>query len=820
MLPGRLPGGRVSCLAVLLCLTACSPDESTRTGTQPTASAGGVVVRSGSRIETRLDEGWRFLRSDARNAERSDFDDSAWKRVDLPHDFSIEDQPDKASPFSSSAPNGRDTGYTLGGTAWYRLRIPATDLPAGRRYLLRFDGVYMNADFWINGASLGTHPYGYTPFLSDVSEHMERTRDNVIAVRVRNLGANSRWYSGSGIYRHVWLTETDAVHVATFGVYVTTPQATASASTARVRTTVQNDSSADATVPVLTRILDPDGAEVARDVTAATVAKASRTEVDQVIALGRVRLWSVESPSLYRAVTTFGSDDGKHDQVTTTFGVRSIGFSADMGFLLNGRPLKLRGGCVHHDNGPLGAAAFDRAEERRVEILKKAGFNAVRTAHNPPSPAFLDACDRLGVLVIDEAFDCWMTGKRKDDYHRHFREWWERDLDGMVLRDRNHPSIILWSIGNEIPDREKPEGVATSRLLANHVRAADPTRPVTMGTDLVTDTTDALLETLDIAGYNYRVDRYDTDHRRVPSRVIVAMESFPRDTFDSWRGVEIRSWVIGDFVWTAFDYIGEAGIGWLGCCADVDSWPFTLAYDADIDLTGVRRPQSYYRNVVWRAGDRIAAFVHAPASEWGTPTSGNGWGWDDVYASWNWPGQEGKTLEVDVYTSCTQVDLLQDGTSLGRKAASAGTRYIASWNVVYVPGTLEAVCLADGAPTGDVSELATTGAAVRVNLTVDRPTVAADGQDLAFVSVELQDGEGRRVPDAEIAIHLAVEGPGTLAAFGSAKPISTESFRRSDRTTWQGRALAVVRSTRTAGTVTVTATAVGLTAGSATLIAR
>ncbi|MFL6332583.1 MAG: glycoside hydrolase family 2 TIM barrel-domain containing protein [Pyrinomonadaceae bacterium] len=760
-----------------------------------------------------FDDGWRFHRGGAQGAEAADFDDSRWRRLDLPHDWSIEDLPGKGSPFDPEAVSQVQGGFTTGGTGWYRKSFEVPAAQKGRRVRIQFDGVYMNAEVWLNGRRLGEHPYGYTSFWFDLTDKINYGGANVLAVKVRNEGENSRWYSGSGIYRHVWLKTLDPLHVAQWGTYVMTPEVDTSRAKVIMRTTVQNEGDAAARVRLVTRLLDAAGAEVARAEDGGGVEVGSSREFEQDAAIRAPALWSPDSPALYTAVTEVYREGQLTDRVETKFGVRTISFDATRGFLLNGRPLKLKGGCLHHDNGPLGARAYDRAEERRVELLKAAGYNALRMAHNPPSPAFLEACDRLGMLVIDEAFDHWREGKNPHDYHLFFDEWWQRDIESMVFRDRNHPSVIMWSTGNEIPSRAKPEVVSVSKMLADHVRRLDPTRPVTSAVNDMSEDKDPYFATLDVAGYNYMVGKYEADHARVGKRVMVATESFPLEAFEYWMGVVDHPYVIGDFVWTAFDYIGEASIGWRGYWQEGNFYPWNLAYCGDIDICGWKRPQSFYRDALWKE-NQLSLFVRAPRptfepnpkrQEWSK------WHWHDVLADWNWKGFEGRPLDVDVYSSCEEVELFLNNKSLGRKATNRSNQFTAAWQVPYQPGTLKAVGYGKTQRTAAATaELRTAAEPARIKLTADRLRVKADGQDLSYVTVELVDARGVRHPKAENLVRFSVEGPGTIAGVGNANPVSTESYQQPQRKVWQGRALVVVKSGKQPGRITLRATAQGL----------
>lgn len=769
-----------------------------------------------------LDDQWRFLKGDQPGAESDGFDDSSWRLLDLPHDWSIEDLPGSGSPLDPEAPGGISTGYYLGGTGWYRKTLDVPRFLQGKRFCLMFEGVYMNADVWVNGTHVGSHPYGYTSFWFDITDQLVPGEENLISVRVANEGRNSRWYSGSGIYRHVWLTITEPVHVAPWGTFVTTPVAESSGATVMITSEVENNTGQTGQVTVETTLLDPSGTSVASRQDLLELGPDGTTRITQEVQVTAPALWSVDDPGLYTALIEISDRSGKKlDQVETTFGIRSIAFTTN-GFTLNGMVLLMKGGCMHHDNGPLGAAAYDRAEERRVELMKASGFNAIRCAHNPPSPAFLDACDRLGMLVIDEAFDMWRREKNPQDYHLYFDEWWERDIRSMVLRDRNHPSVIMWSTGNEIPERGEPEGVETSARLAQIIRDLDPTRPVTSAVNGLGPDKDPYFATLDLSGYNYpfsgdydRESTYSVDHRRVPDRIMYCSESFPLVAYGAWMETLEYPYVLGDFVWTGFDYLGEASIGWRGYPHEGSFYPWNHAFCGDIDICGLKRPQSYYRNILWNAGRQLSLFVTPPVpsfeenpdrEEWSK------WHWQDVVERWDWPGYEGEPLQVEVYSSSDEVELILNGNPLGRKPTTKETEWIARWKVPYQPGELKAVGYRNGEAVEEWS-LVTPSTPSRIGLTADRNRIAASGQDLSYVQVELLDGEGNLCVVAEDLVRFEVSGPGTIVAVGSSNPMSAESFQQPKRKAYQGRCLVVVKSSKDAGEITLKAMADGLETG-------
>lgn len=744
-------------------------------------------------------------------ADAPDYDDSGWRTLDLPHDYSIE------LPRNPNAPGGAGVGFFPTGVGWYRKYFVLPEADRGKVIRIEFEGVYMNAEVWLNGRYLGRHPYGYTGFVYDLTPYAvfggER---NLLAVRVdTSAQPNSRWYSGSGIYRHVWLMVTDPVHIATWGVGITTPKVSAEEAVLRLGTTVVNRDAIGHDVTVRWLLRDPDGKEAGRTEASAGIAACGRAELTGELRIAAPRLWSVETPHLYTVETEVLAGGRKTDEASTPCGLRSLDFSADKGFLLNGEPLKLRGGCVHHDCGPLGAASFDRAEERKVELLKANGFNAVRCAHNPPAPAFLDACDRLGLLVIDEAFDCWRMGKNPYDYHINFDDWWRRDIESMVRRDRNHPSIIMWSIGNEVMERGLPEGASIARMLAGRVRELDPTRPVTAGVNRFAgdwNLLDDFFAALDVCGYNYEYRRYGPDHERHPGRIIYGSESAPMEVCENWQEIDAARHVIGDFVWTALDYLGEAGIGRVHWDGDKPSFfgdfPWHQANCGDLDLCGWKRPQSHYRDIIWGRGERLYIAVHAPAPAGKVPAV-TYWGWPDVRPSWTWPGQEGMKLRVDVYSACEEVELLLNGVSLGRKPAGKAEKHIAAFEVPYETGTLEAIGYTSGVAVAGC-RLETAGAGVRLRLTPDRVSIKAVRGDLSFVAVEVVDAAGRVNPTAGDSVSFAVSGPGTLAAVGSADPTSTEPYRGGQRRVFRGRCLAVVAANGTPGEIRLRAEAAGL----------
>lgn len=766
-----------------------------------------------ARETLRLDAGWTFAAGDA---------PAIAQPVTLPHDWSI------ARPVDHAAPAAGHGGFFPTGTGEYQRVIAVPADWAGRRVALEFEGVAGLTDVSLNGVPLGRHVYAFTPFHVDLTPQLKAGADNLLVVRVDNSAQPAaRWYFGSGLYRPVWLRVTDSVHVPAGGVFITTEELTADQARLRVHTEVGNAGTAAEDVTIETELLDPDGRPLATVRTAGRVPAAGEWTGSIDVVVPRPQAWSPESPRLHRAVTRILADGRVRDEVSTTFGIRTVRVSAERGFELNGRPLKLLGGNVHADTGPLGAAAFDRAEERKAELLQAAGFNAVRTAHNPPSTAFLAACDRLGLLVMDEIFDGWEKSKNPSDFGMHFKEWWQRDVDAWVRRDRHHASVVLWSTGNEMFERGNADGQRIARELAARIRASDPSRPVGAGVNGMGKSgewsqLDPLFAAFDIAGYNYELTRHAADHVRLPARIIMAAESYQSEAFANWAAMQDNAYVIGDFVWSALDYLGEGGIGRVfppGAEAkkhwEADMWPWHGAYCGDLDLTGWRKPVSHYRNIIWDRGEKLYAAVLVPppgGGQWNvTP-----WSVPPALPTWTWPGQEGQPLTVEVYSRHEAVRLELNGRVLGEKPTTRAEEFKAVFTVPYAPGELKVTGLRGGRP-GETLVLATAGETAALRLSADRTRLRAGGQDLAFVTVEALDARGQWQPQATPRVTFSVTGAGTLAAVGSGDLTSFDSYQGPERELYQGRALVVVRTSAAAGPITLTATAPGLPAAVLTL---
>lgn len=769
-----------------------------------------------------LSQDWRFHAGEATGAERSAFDDQAWLRVAVPHDFSIMDKADGSPPFAANAISGQDSGYLPGGIGWYRRQLTLTPAEASRIVRLNFEAVYMDADIWVNGEHLKKHRYGYTAFTVDLTGKV-RAGDNTIVVRVDHADPSSRWYAGSGLIRPVALEILNPIHIEPESVFVTTPVATEDRGVVSVNAAITNRSGRTQSAEWVARVVAASGETVAEARQTHAVAAGARAEPSLELAVPRPRLWSPDSPNLYMLVQEIRIDGATVDERHTRFGMRTISLDAANGLRINDQSVLLRGGNIHHDNYMIGAAGAPDAEARKVALMKAAGYNAIRSAHNPASQATLDAADELGMLVINEAFDSWNKSKKPQDYSRFFAEDWEKDIDSMVVSGRNHPSVLFWSIGNEIPEDGSPEGVETGRSLAERVRSLDPTRPVTQGINADPPRSTNQAAVLDVVGYNYHAHIFAEEHGRLPKLTMYTSESVPKDLFSYWHTVETMPWVIGDFVWTAVDYLGEAGIGWMGYSQDwqkLGPHPWHLAYCGEIDATGRMRPAAYYRQVVWKTGTTpISAFVRQPKGTEDLPDRHLypiepphlDWSLDDVHPSWTWPGQEGKRQEVVVYSEFPEVELFLNGKSLGRKPVGQDSEYKASYQVPYTPGRLLAVGYRGEHEAGRW-ELRTAGRPAVAVASVDRQQLNANGEDLAYVTVELHDADGTPVyaRNDDRQVRVRVTGAGMLAGIGNGNPIDVSSFQSGERKTFHGRVVAVIRAGTLAGPIVIDIDAEGL----------
>lgn len=761
---------------------------------------------------------WKFHPGDCEGAGQTDFNDTEWRTLDVPHDWSIEGQVDRKQPA------GNDGGYYPTGIGWYRKTIESSAAEAQGINRIYFEGVYMNAQVFVNGSLACTHPYGYTSFYVDATPYWKEGQ-NIIAVRVDNsMQKNCRWYSGSGIYRDVDLIHTERVHFDDWGIGIRTIAMDKESAEIEITAKIKNETGQPAQLD-LSAGIGRNNRNVANGKTTITVTPHSTKEYKKRITIQRPELWSPDAPNLYSAHIVLEKEGVKYDESTENFGIRTIAYSAEEGFILNGTPVTLNGGCLHHDNGILGAAAYKDAEYRKARLMKEAGFNAARTSHNPPSESFLDACDELGLLVIDESFDGWRDSKTPHDYSTLLDQWWTRDLEAMVLRDRNHPSVFCWSIGNEIIERKSPLAVLTAHAFAGYVRKLDPTRPVTSALaawDKDWEIYDPLAAAHDIVGYNYMMHKGPSDHERVPSRVMMQTESYPRDAFVNWKRVSDHSYIIGDFVWTSIDYLGESGIGRFyykgeseGEHYHRDQYPWHGAYCGDIDLTGWRKPISHYRDLLYNPDKKLYMAVKEPNGYYGEIKE-TLWSVWPTWECWNWPGHEGKDIQVEVYSRYPKVRLYLNDELVGEQETTVAQEFKAVFTLPYAPGVLRVAGIENGAET-ETQTLLTAGKPAKIRLTADRTTLDCEGQHLAFITAEVTDKNGNVVPNAENLLHFSIKGEGNLIATGSADLKDEVPYNVCDRKSWKGRAIAVVKNTRQEGKAVLKVSSPGLSSASVTI---
>ncbi len=811
-----------------------------------------AMFASAGRDTINFNEGWRFARfgtmpdgsekAEIQGLEKTDFNDADWRVLNLPHDWGIE------GPFRAELPN-RTGKLPWAGIGWYRKTFQSLETDAGKKVFIDFDGAMSDTKVWLNGEYVGEWPYGYASFRLDLTPFLKPGQKNTIAVRLDNKPESSRWYPGGGIYRNVRLVKTEPVHVDHWGIFVTTPEVSAESATVNVKTALSGAGS---------RRDACDTKNCAAGVSPAPTVEHEVYEVDsdKVVARGNgadcsinvksPKLWNLETPYLYTLKTTVKQGGKVVDVVETRFGIRAIQYTAE-GFFLNGEKVRMNGVCQHHDLGPLGSAINTRALERQIEILQEMGCNAIRTSHNPPAPELLDLCDRMGMLVQVEAFDCWEKGKAENDYARHFPEWHEKDLRTMIRRDRNHPSVVMWSIGNETREMKKKEDAPVSRMLADIARSEDATRPVTFGCNAPQAGFNGFQKTVDLFGYNYKPHLYEKFREENPDQPFYGSETastvssrgeyffpvsddkskgsggwFQVSSYDltapPWANnpdIEFAAqdkypWVFGEFVWTGFDYIGEPTpynqdktnllnfsdpeerkrmeeeLKKLG-----ENIPPRSSYFGIVDLCGFKKDRFYIYQARWRPE---LPMVH-------------------ILPHWNWPERIGEVTPVHVYTSGDEAELFLNGTSLGRKKKGE-YEYRLRWDdVVYKPGELKVVAYKNGKPWAEET-MKTTGAAAKLDLVADRAEIAADGSDLSFITVQVSDKEGRLVPRSHNTVRFSISGPGEIIAVGNGDPTSHESFQALERKVFNGLALVVVRSKKgESGPVILTAASEGLSSG-------
>ncbi|HKJ32491.1 MAG TPA: beta-galactosidase GalB [Balneolales bacterium] len=781
-----------------------------------------AMNEGGNRSRMLFDFNWRFHLGDVRNGQKPGFSDDSWRKLNLPHDWSIEGQ------FSKNNPAGADGGALPGGIGWYRKSFTMPESKKGKLIFIEFYGVYENSDVWINGHHLGKRPYGYSTFRYDMTPYLHYGhRKNEIAVRVDNSHQpNSRWYSGSGIYRHVWLIETNKIHVDQWGTYITTPLINKSTANVAIQTKIKNEEHGNRSVTLRTVIYDKNDHKVAEDTQQKTVHEKAVLEVPQYLKVKNPILWSTDYPYMYKVVSFVEENGQQLDRYETPIGMRYFRFDADSGFYLNGKPLKILGMCDHHnDLGPLGSAQNKRAIKRRMELLKDMGVNAIRTSHNPPTPDLLDLADQMGFIVMDEAFDCWDRGKVKYDYHIYWDKWHKRDLEDMLKRDRNHPSIFLWSIGNEIPEQWHPKGREIALELAGIVKSLDTTRPITSACNHPSPDNYLIKSgALDVIGINYHHEEYPYIRKLFPGKKFIATETtsaiqsrgvydMPADKIriwptrdhkgmspdytcssydncrvpwgatheENWKMVSQYDYISGMFGWTGFDYLGEP---------TPYGWPARSSYFGILDLCGIPKDAFYFYQSQWKEKPVLHVFPH-----------------------WNW--KEGQEVDIWAYTNCDDVELFLNGKSVGTKYFDRDNMHL-SWKVKFEPGTLKAV----GRRNGQViltKEIHTAGDPAKITLEPDREKIMADGQDLTFITVNVTDKDGNLIPHADNMIHFNVSGEGAIASIGNGHEISHESFQAPQHKVFNGKCMAIIQSGGKAGNIQVKASSSGLESSSVTI---
>lgn len=804
-------------------------------------------------IEQKWNDNWKFWVDKDSFALVWDIPEIA-RDITLPHDAMIE------KPAHADSLNGGNTGFRDGDIYTYVKMLHAPEEYKEKTVTLKFEGVYMNAFVYVNGQLAAKSPFGYTTFYAPLNDFLKYGEDNEIRVQVR-AGAmtNSRWYSGAGIYRDVYLLESGLTHIVPEGVQVKTENADDAYATLRVATELENKTAVPQDLVIETVIKDNEENVVAKECTSATIFAGESRTLKQRIIVENPKLWSAENPKLYTFETkVYENTEAKEllDEAADTFGIRTLAVDAKRGFRVNGKTVNLRGGCIHHDSGLLGAATYEDAQYRQILKMKEAGFNAIRMSHHPMAPAMLRACDEIGMYVMDETFDMWNRLKSNYDYGLYFQEWWEKDVTAMVRKDYNHPSVVLYSVGNEIPEIGTDKGAQTCQELSDKIRSLDDTRytlasingvfaagdkvdqivaDVVAGLSaegkidgnvndfmslmdghmdeivvhkIISERLEKACAGVDIAGYNYMTARYEQDGKAYPNRVIVGSETYPPEIARNWELVERLPHVIGDFTWTGWDYIGEAGVGipaykW-GEGGFGAAFPAQLAYPGDFDITGFRRPASYYREAVFGLRKKPYIAVQNP-THYGEFLIKTPWVISDAAASWNWDSMEGKPAIVEVYAQGDEVELLLNGTSLGKKVAGKEAGFRTLFETTYEPGILTAISYENGHEIGR-NELATAGC--ERTLCVEKEEYVGlknAKQELVYVQVEMRDQNGVLVADDNQKITLSVDGEVEVLGFGSGNPKPNYNFNEGVTELFGGRAQIIVKKPEGKATLTVTA---------------
>ncbi|NMH86029.1 beta-galactosidase GalB [Flavivirga algicola] len=786
------------------------------------------IFNSGARAQDiNFNDAWKFYNAEVEDAEKVAFNDTEWRHLDLPHDWAIE------GPFDVKY-NARAGGLPFHGTGWYRKHFKIDPNTKGKVVRIEFEGAMYDAHVWINGQFIGNRPYGYIGFEFDISKYLKYDgSDNVIAVRLKPEDLSSRWYPGAGLYRSVWLKIDNPVHVRQWGTYITTPTVTKTLAVVQNETVIENKGNNDIKVNVKQEYFSPEGKLVTSvDETISVSANASSTSA-LFCNIDNPQRWDTDTPNLYDVVTTVTQNGNVVDTYKSRIGLRSIRYTKD-GFFLNGKLVRFNGVCLHHDNGALGAAVYRRADERKLQIMKRMGVNAIRTSHNPPSRELLELCDELGLMVQDEAFDVWKMQKVPNGYNKYFDAWGERDLKDMILRDRNHPSIVMWSIGNEIIEqKDKRNGWKVAKRLNDYCKEIDPTRPTSAGFNHYSGPYDNnMAQQVDIAGVNYKPTRYSNIRNKYPELAIVGSETssctssrgvyhLPIEKYKTHASKHVTSYdligpvwayppdiefhfqeqnphVMGEFVWTGFDYLGEptpyggrdnSTNGYWN-----DDWPSHSSYFGTVDLCGFPKDRFYLYQSQWTTKPMIHLLPH-----------------------WNWKGMEGKNIPVYCYTNCDSAELFVNGKSMGRRVKGKDltelkvdflryepktfkSKYRLSWEVPYESGNIKVVGYKDGKAIQE-KQIFTAGKPAKINLSVDRSMIKSDGEDLAYVTVRIEDKNGNLCPDADNLVSFSVKGVGELLAVDNGNQTSLESFQADHRKAFSGMCLAILKSSEKSGEI-------------------
>lgn len=750
-----------------------------------------LLAQKEVRLKENFDFDWNFSLSDNQKYADRTYNDESWERIQLPHDWSIKLSFDKKM--------GGSAAHLPGGIGWYRKQFKLPRSYNGKVISILFDAICHQSDVYINGHHLGFRPYGFCSIEYDLTPYLDYDGENVIAVRVNRSGVKdvARWYTGSGIYRHAWLQVTNPVHVATYGTYVTTPSVSEDKAEIRITTTLENELKKVQTVSISHLILDNQGKIVAKSGTEKTLFEAGQSiKITQNLTLNYPRLWTLEKPELYTLETTVKANGKVTDLYKTPFGIRAIAFDSEKGFLLNGKQVKLKGMCLHQDAGSLGTAVLDRSYERRLEIIKEYGCNAIRCSHNQPSPEFLDMCDRMGFVVIDEAFDKWKSGY----YEKYFDEWWQRDLENMILRDRNHPSIILWSIGNEVTEawEQGNEGIKRAEMLRDFVHKLEPSRPVTLAAQ--NNHRGEFSAVADVVGYNYLEARLLTDRKNNPKQRFLVSEELPYysgaegnirsyTVNNPWNVVAAHDFIAGGFIWSGVDYLGEA------------SWPSHGWPNGLFDICMFEKPRAAFHRAMWNPEPMVGIAIIDQSLD--IDHGRDLWQWPKMVSHWSFPHRYfGLIMEVRTTTNCEKVELFMNDKSMGVYNTVDYPNHTIIWNVPYTPGKLVAKGY-NGNKIVATKQLITSYKTTDILLKQDRTEIKADGQDLSHVAVQLCDKDGNPVQVDDRKLTVSVEGDGTFRGLDTGDLRRETPFGSNELKTYFGQALIIVQSTRKAGQIKV-----------------